>query len=328
VRSFDEPTYAVAGRALRFGVELEGADRGAVLYTRSRTQPSYVAHRLRPSGARYWVVTLAPTTIEAGELQYFVEASDEHGSAVPVVGTQAEPRRVRVEAEPGVAPPSRPPAIARIFTDYADYNRLRGNDWASQTEGDVGVRWRDRGIRAVRAGFGVYRGKGGSVAELDELRLAPRSVGLTYGYLEYEYGFTRITSVIGRGAVGLGDDGATGGAQLALRLGSDQSTNVVIGGEVLGGVGLRGITELNLAVVERFPIMFRTEVTNQPAGVNASASSDATRSRSESDVGLRVLAQVGFRVTPSLTLAARGSYQGRNIEHAGPGFGGGVTYSW
>ena len=29
-----------------------------------------------------------------------------------------------------------------------------------------------------------------------------------------------------------------------------------------------------------------------------------------------------------LTLAVRGSYQGRTINHAGPGVGGGVTYTW
>jgi len=31
---------------------------------------------------------------------------------------------------------------------------------------------------------------------------------------------------------------------------------------------------------------------------------------------------------PDLVISARGSYQGRTINHAGPGFGGAVTYQW
>ena len=46
------------------------------------------------------------------------------------------------------------------------------------------------------------------------------------------------------------------------------------------------------------------------------------------EVGARAIFQVGYRVTPGLIVAARGSYQGRTINHAGPGFGGAVTYTW
>ncbi len=79
----------------------------------------------------------------------------------------------------------------------------------------------------------------------------------------------------------------------------------------------------------RLPVLFRAEVTDQPAGVAASGdTSDPNLATGETDVGLRGIVQGGFRVTPDLALSLRGSFQGRNIKHAGPGFGGGVSYTW
>src|SRR5262249_12060269 len=144
--------------------------------------------------------------------------------------------------------------------------RFRGNDRAWQTEGDVGVRFGDVGVRALRTGFGVYRGIGGGIAELDQQGAEGRKVGLTYGYIETELGATQTFSVIGRTVVGLLDRGISGGGQILFRIGNDRRTNLVLGGELLGGVGLRSITALELNTFPRFPILLRTEVTNQPAG--------------------------------------------------------------
>ena len=41
-----------------------------------------------------------------------------------------------------------------------------------------------------------------------------------------------------------------------------------------------------------------------------------------------VPAQVGYRLLPGFVVSARGSFQGRTIQHAGPGFGGGASYTW
>jgi hypothetical protein len=216
-----------------------------------------------------------------------------------------------------------------VLTDFADYNRARGNDYAWQTEGTFAMRFKDLGIRAVRMGFGVYRGVSGTVKELDEEGLRGRQVGLTYGYLEGEFGIHKYFSLMGRVAVGLLDDGVGGGGQLLARIGSDRGTNLRLGGEILGGVGLRSIIELNLNTFERFPILLRSEVTNQPAGASPSESQLLPgTAQGQSDVAGRGIVQVGFRPIPELTLAVRGSFQGRNINHAGPGVGGSVGYTW
>ena len=89
----------------------------------------------------------------APEVEYFIEAVDTKGIASAVVGTSDAPLKLEVHEGPRAPPPYRPLATAAIFTDYADYNRLRGNDYAWQTEGQFGLRYADNGVRAVRIGL-------------------------------------------------------------------------------------------------------------------------------------------------------------------------------
>lgn len=326
--SFALPAEVLAESPLSFAVELRSA-RGAVLHARTRGQPAYASFPMSARGERYFGIVLPGDQLVAPELELFVEAIDELGRAHAVLGSASAPQRVTVRKVERPRAPEPVEAEASVWADYADYNRMRGNDRVFQTEGTIGMRLGDTGVRAVRTGFGVYRGVGGGVAELDELGKDGRKIGLTYGYLEGEFAASAKFSVIGRLAVGLLEDGVSGGAQGLIRIGNDRSTNLVLGGEVLGGVGLRSIVELNLDAFERFPVLFRAEVTDQPAGVAASGdTSDPNLATGETDVGLRGIVQGGFRVTPDLALSLRGSFQGRNIKHAGPGFGGGVSYTW
>jgi hypothetical protein len=155
--------------------------------------------------------------------------------------------------------------------------------------------------------------------------------------LEGEIGIGSMVGLVGRGIVGLDDGGLTGGAQALVRVGPDLATNLLVGCELLGGVGLRAMAEVDIAVLDDWPLMLRAEVTNQPAGVEASVTSvrpaeeGATRERTSlgrNDIGVRAIAQVGYRIVDSLTVALRVSYQGRTIWHSGPGLGGAVSYTW
>jgi len=319
---------ALANHPLTIGVEITRA-AGAVLHVRHAGEVAYQSHPMRAAGPRYYRATVDPEQMRAPEVQYFIEAVDPEGTATPAVGTADAPFKLEVHEAPRPLPPSKPAATVAIFTDYADYNRLRGNDYAWQTEAHFGLRYADKGVRAIRSGFGVYRGVGGSVLELDTLGRQPRKVGLTYGYLEGEFAPSRIVGLIGRLAFGLTDDGVNGGGQFFVRLGNDRLTNLLLGGEVLGGIGTRGIAELQWNTLLRFPIVLRTEVTNQPAGTNPTRSAVSnTVAMDRGDIGARAMVQVGYRIVPELTLALRASYEGRTIQHAGPGAGAGVTYSW
>ena len=121
-------------------------------------------------------------------------------------------------------------------------------------------------------------------------------------------------ALIARPILGLRERGITGGAQAFVRIGNDLRTNLSIGGEVLGTVGQRGIVQLDWRTIKRVPIVLRTEITNQPA--------------SSGDIGARAIAQVGYQLTEELAVAGRVSYQGRTINHAGPGAGLAVSYQW
>jgi hypothetical protein len=303
-----------AGEPQQFAVELDSQFVGAVVHVRRKGSAAYRSVPMASIGARYWAASLPGDAMTDDGMEYFVEGVPKDAAAIEIIGTAETPRAVEVDALPGTPKP--PGTLAQVFlqSEYASFNAKRANDYVWQTEGSVGWRLHDHGIRAVRSGFGVLRGEGGSLKNLDELGKDPTAVGLTYGYVEVELAAWSSTSVIARPILGLRDNGITGGAQGFLRIGNDLRTNLAIGGEVLGSVGQRGIVQLEWRTIPRVPIVLRTEVTTQPA--------------SSGDVGARAIAQVGYQVTNELVLAVRGSYQGRTINHAGPGAGLAVSYQW
>lgn len=318
-----EPQYSVAdaglrraraGVAQRYALELDARFVGAVLHARRKGTPAYRSIAMSSVGARYWSAALPGDALAEPGLEYFVEGVLATGAAVALVGSAESPREAEVETLPSRV--REPGQLAQITlqSELASFNVKKANDYVFQTEGSVGWRLQDVGIRAVRSGFGVLRGKGGSLRDLDELDRPPSSVGLTYGYVETELAPTTNLAFVLRPIIGLRDGGVTGGAQGFLRIGNDLHTNLSLGGEILGTVGQRGIVQLEWRTIPRVPIVLRTEVTTQPSN--------------SSDVGARAIAQVGYQLVRDLTVSARFSYQGRTINHAGPGAGLAVSYQW
>lgn len=299
----------------RYAVELDERFSGAVVHVRRHGATAYRSIPLQSIGPRYWTAALPGDAIDEPAMDYFVEGIKQDGTVMPVVGTASSPREVDVDQRPLTGKRDGTLATLVLSSEIASFNVKKANDWVFQTEGAFGWRLNDTGIRAVRSGFGVLRGKGGSLDELEKLHRDPRDVGLTYGWLETEIGIAHRFSLVGRPILGLREGGMTGGVQGFFRIGNDLETNLLIGGEALGTVGLRGVVQLEWRTIPRVPIMARSEVTNQPAGVGG-------------DIGARVIGQVGWEVVRNLAISARGSYQGRTIDHAGPGAGAGVSYLW
>jgi hypothetical protein len=341
VLSASAPSELLKGRPASIGFELVGPVSGAVFYAALDDEAAFQPVTMTPAGPRYWVATLPESRVNGARLRWFVQGVLPTGKTVSVVADPVAPRETKIVEATSPSTPKPHESTAALWMDYADYNRFHSNtnggDHALQVEGYFGMRIEDVGLRAVRSGLGVYRGYGGSVDDLDTLHVASRQVGLTYGFLEAEWGLTHFWGLVTRAVVGLGENGLDGGGQVFVRLGNDKATNLMIGGEFLGGIGLRGITQIELNMFPRFPIMVRTEVTNQPAGVSQSSSELAGQkdpvtgklpSGAAADVGVRAIVQFGFRQTKNFAWYLRGSYQGRNIIHSGPGAGMGVTFSW
>jgi hypothetical protein len=299
----------------RIALELDPRLGGAVLHARRRGTQGYRSVPMESVGARYWSAVLPGDVVSEPGMEYFIEGVPANGHAVAISGTADQPRDVRVEPAPIAGKSEETTAQAWIQSEYASFNAKRANDFVWQTEAALGWRLRDVGLRAVRSGFGVVRGKGGTLDELDRLGRAPKDIGLSYGWLEAEIALSPTFALIGRPILGLKQGGMSGGAQGFARVGDDRTTNLLVGGEVLGQVGMRGIVELDWRTIAHVPIMLRTEVTTQPAGIGG-------------DVGARAIAQVGYEIARDFTVAARGSYQGRTIDHSGPGAGLAVSYQW
>ena len=315
VVSFEPPVEANADEPLALAFQVSGEVLSVTLNIRAEGDSVYEERSLESRGAGFWGYTLRAGEVTSPSVEYFVEAERADGVNVVLIASGESPGKIAVRPAATASPMADAGVEVALWTDYADYNRLRGNDWAWQTEGYFGLRLSDVGFRALRSGFGVYRGVGGSVEELDEQGTEGRDVGLSYGWIEAEVAFVDMFSLIGRALVGLRDDGVAGGGQAFVRIGNDRRTNLLLGGEIIGGIGLRGIVQLELDAIERVPIMIRSEITNQPAG-------------DTSEVGGRAIFQVGYQLVPGFVLSARASYQGRTIEHSGPGFGGAVRYAW
>ncbi|WP_437963482.1 hypothetical protein WMF04_27570 [Sorangium sp. So ce260] len=330
--AFSAPVGAVAGVPLELAMQLRDEARGAVVHLRAPGQPNYQAFPMTPVGRGYFSAVIPASALGGKGVELFAEAATSAGEMVAVVGSSAAPEALPLEQRLPDHEPAPIEKTVAVSTDFADYNRMRLNDYMLQVEGMVSLRYGDTGIRALRTGFGVYSGVGGDVDELDEDDLDPRDVGLTYGYLETEIGFSHGASLIGRALVGLDEGGVSGGGQLMFRIGNDKHTNLILGGELLGGIGGRGITQLELASFWRFPMLFRVEVTNQPAGAkiepDGEPDGESDVSRGAGDIGARGVFQLGWRALDALVFSVRASYQGRNIEHAGPGVGAAVSYQW
>jgi hypothetical protein len=303
------------GTPQRFAIELDTRFVGAVVHVRQAGASSYRSIAMESVGPRYWAATLPGDAINEPSMEYFVEGVPKIGTPIAVIGSADTPKDAPVDPHPVTGKQSGTLAQLSLSSELASFNLKKANDYVFQTEGAFGWRLQDTGIRAVRSGFGVLRGKGGTLVDLDQLDRSPRDVGLTYGWIETEIATSHSFSLIGRPIIGLREGGVTGGLQGFFRIGNDLATNLSIGGEVLGTVGLRGIVQLEWRTIPRVPILLRSEVTNQPAGIGG-------------DIGARAIGQVGYEVMKDLAVAVRGSYQGRTIDHAGPGGGMGVSYQW
>jgi hypothetical protein len=324
---FALPARANVGEALALAINAFDV-KTVTAHVQSVDGGPYESFPLVGDGRGYFRGSLPASLMVGPHIGLFLEGTDIQDHPTPLVGTSAQPRRLSVETPTGETSALAAAKVsASVFGEYAAYDLPQKNDHAFQTEGSFGLRLGEGQLRALRSGFGVYRGVGGTLYELDTLGLSGRPVGLTYGWLEAEWAPIPTTSLIGRVVTGVGRDGVTGGGQAFLRVGHDQRTNLLLGGEVLGGIGIRGIAELSLKTLDRVPISLRTEITNQPAGL-APRSDDQGSSQGPSDIGARAIVQAGYRVFPSLVVFGRASYQGRTIHHAGPGAGAGVTYEW
>lgn len=288
---------------------------------RAHGERAYTALDLVPDADGHVRGTLPGEAITAPGFDYFVEVVDDAGLTVEAVASAARPASVAVEGdEPAV---STPRTRARLSSEYVSFDTFAngaGRDFYVLVEGDVLYRILFSVLYGVRLGYGSFEGRGRPLRELD-MGLPGRDVGWAYGYLELEARFHELFSVVGRLTIGVGQpsdptiqaEGLRAGAQVRIRIGEELGTHLLLGGEFLPELGLRGYVALQWELAASWPTRAEVHITDQPNFV---------------DIGVRVVLEQGYRFERWIALSVRLSYQGRRIDHTGLGAGLALTFDW
>ncbi len=307
------PSKAWRGDPAEFVVTtVEGSVPSAVaLHYRTAGSPTYKTLQLSSEGNQFHRGRLDGAALQGPALEYFVEAASPAGEVV-VEGSAKKPLQLPVQVLEEAEPPSiHDRSRVRVYYEYVDFNRFKGNDRYNVVEGDFLYRLFGT-LHSIRTGFGTFQGYGLSRSLLDT-NTAPQPVGFHYGYTEFEFRLAESFALIGRGIAGVARDGLAGGLEGKVRIGREVGTSLVIGGAATAGIGQRANLALAWDAVPDFPMIAEVVVTNEPIG---------------EDLGVRLIYTVGHSFTDWLDVSARVGYQLRDINHYGLSAGLGTTFHW
>jgi hypothetical protein len=222
-------------------------------------------------------------------------------------GKPPEPRRDRSEAE--------------VRSDYADWNRFRGNDHHYAFESDY--LYRVLGfVHSVKLGLGVYRGVGESLEQaIQDERTAgggpvhyrTHAVGYDYVFTELDLRAGDVLGFVARGLGGVNRDGFGAGVEGKVRIGRDPGTHLLASAGFTNGIGNRNELTLAWDQVRGWPMAASVIVTNEPV---------------HEDYGVRFVYQVGRAFARWADASLRLGYELRDINHAGFGLGLAANFHW
>ena len=87
----------------------------------------------------------------------------------------------------------------------------------------------------------------------------------------------------------------------------------MFGAETVPELGQRALLGLAFEVIRDVPMAGEVQVTDQPVA---------------GDLAVRLIYEIGYRVSDAVALSTRLSYQGRTIDHTGIGGGLAATFDW
>jgi hypothetical protein len=317
-------TGARGGHAVEVAALLRASNvRAVLLHVRPLETDGYKTQPMLLDERGHARARVAADLVRAPGFAYFVELIGEDGKAHASLGSASAPKIAMVRGGPAPEPPDRDPTTrVKVSSELVSFDGTTGRDYYFVNEGDFLYRLRRGALYGVRVGYGTLRGEGGTVEQLDVLREAPQPAGFSYGFFETELSLHPLFGAAARATIGLGrpDDptaqrnGITGGFQLRARIGTAEGTHLILAGEVMPEIGQRAYLGLAWEAIERVPMATEVVVTDQP--VNSD------------ELAVRLIYEVGYRVSDRVAIALRPSYQLRTIRHAGPGVGMAATFDW
>ena len=208
----------------------------------------------------------------------------------------------------------------RFSSELASFDGTSGRDYFLINEGDFFHRLNTRRSMASAWATAASTARAVPCTSSTSCIMEPQPAGFTYAFFEGELALASWSALALRGTLGLGrprpgESGEiTGGFQTRLRIGDPLATNLVIGGELIPEIGQRALLHLGWELIDKLPMAAEVQVTDQP--VNSD------------ELAVRIVYELGYRVTPRFALALRPSYQLRTIRHAGPGVGLSAAFDW
>jgi hypothetical protein len=344
---------AVPGRPieLAFLARNPAGITAAWLYVKPDNAPGFTRIELRRDGDAYLRGTIDGSFVRGTRVSWYVEAKGETDSDVaPVVGSQLEPRVIQVDATVDEEPIQQGRSHINGHIDYVDFDGgfNRGFDQYTQAELDFTYRF-IKPVYAVRVGWGMLTGTGGPKDVIDaapakdcrDITGAYRCerMSFSYVYTEVEMRVRPNVAVMIRPQAGVlvtdsnvmstgidrcqggsidPTDGTCGfftgfGARGRIRLGKEESTNLVLGAAFTSYVGTMLEAAYHWLPNKVVPVQITVQVTDQPV---------------VEDYGVRLIADVGVRKLKWFYPSARLSYQARDIDHSGLSGGIALNFDW
>jgi hypothetical protein len=175
-----------------------------------------------------------------------------------------------------------------------------------------------RSLRTVSEfGFrlGVLRGR--SLKQLNVYESDRYDVGLNFGAARVRFRLLDLWQFEGELLTSITEEGFSSGFNLATHIGDPYGTKLILGFERLGLTGVtfgnRIYSRMDIVAGNRMLVSPIVEITDMP---NART------------FGVRLLAELSFKIAGGFSAQVRGGYQARKSDSGGPGVGGSLSYAF
>lgn len=330
-KGHEPPSQGFVGEPLEIVVAIDPRDalRLVQIHVRHEGEQGYQVFDLEPDGDFYLRARIPDEFVREDGFAYFLAGVDAEGTEVPLGGSAERPIRVPV-VERFPAPPVRTDR-SNLHTsfEYVDFfaDAIQ-RDYYLRFEADfryVLSSW----FYSLRMGFGIFEGLGGPVDEVDwsgddTTLVDPQPISYRYGFTEVEFRLHELFYVIGRISVGSArayetPDGqsespeALVGGRGRIRIGRPTGTNLEVGGGYIEDLGYEADLSVNLALVESVPLRGYIIVTDMPV---------------RGDLGVRLVAEAGWRPASWFEFTVLAGYNIRTIHHQGFSLGAAASFLW
>ena len=301
------------------------AVRSATLFYRLQGEETYRHQPFVPQGDTTLMAAIPNKAVLPPGMQWFAEVRDSRDTVATVGGSPGAPGQINISDQPDpIEIHNR--SQATVLFEYVDFYAGSGADYYVHGAADFLYRVNKGPFYSMRLGAGSYRGQGGNTAELDRLgkeqaSTATQPIGYNFGYSELEFRFGPVFAVMGRGLIGVDDDGMAGGVEGRIRLGREEGTSLDAGAARIGQIGVRYGLHLRWNTVDRLPMGAAVEMTDFP-GVSRD------NGTALEDYGVRLIYDAEYAFTDSFALGGRLGWALRNVDHAGPSAGLQAVFSW